>query len=675
MDHNTVDPENLVLGFDQIKPKHSQLVGYKATNLSELRASGIPVPDGFVITVEVFDEHLEANGMNEIINDLLVKLSKEDEPGVLSTSNKIQGLIRKFDIPKNLKDVVSEHYLKLSGFGESQVALKLSPVLLGSKGKDLSFHQHKHFLNVRGVKNLLENLKEAWAELYDFQALMSYLESGAKLTRLNSAVVVQEMIQAEASGMLFNNDPVTDNSAKQVVEAIFGLGETLLAEDIVPDTYIINKKTNKIEKKHLSKQEWMLVRRGRVRDKNPNIRVKVSESWQGRQKLGDKWIAALGKIGKQVEKSIKGKHDIEWAYGGRKLWVIQSFPVTKLEIKDTNASLQKKLDEIVKVEQENIKAGSKSRKVKLDLPVIEDYQKHRTATKILLTISDPTLAPNYSTVDSDGVGLLKSEYMLIEQEYHPEKILSHAKRKREYVKAFTQGILDVCESFGPDRPVVYRFTDLMTYEHSALLGGDSIEDDEWNHMLGHHGASRYAENPDLLRIQIAAIKGVRNKFRKKNLWIHLPFVRSAKELIEAKKVITSSGLRRSSTFKLFAGVSTPLALMNIEKFVDVGVDGLIINLDDIAQLMMGVDRENSKVNELYSPTDPAFTMYLEEALAKLKAYDVVTYISGEIVSDYEEIRSILIDKGVTGIIVRPELVLNIRKEVASLERNILINSK
>ena len=148
-------------------------------------------------------------------------------------------------------------------------------------------------------------------------------------------VIVQKMIQAEVSGILFTINPIDNDKKKMSVECILGLGEPIVNGELNPDTYIVEKESGEIIEKKILPQEWMLVRKGRTKKgEDPNVKVKVSEIWKVRQKLESKYIDKLVKIGSRIEEYFKSPQEIEWAYEGGRIWIVQAREITTLKIED-----------------------------------------------------------------------------------------------------------------------------------------------------------------------------------------------------------------------------------------------------------------------------------------------------------------------------------------------------
>ena len=216
-----------------------------------------------------------------------------------------------------------------------------------------------------------------------------------------------------------------------------------------------------------------------------------------------------------------------------------------------------------------------------------------TATKLYVNLGEPDLAAAVALKNTDGVGLLRAEFMLAQLGIHPKKLI-HDGRSEKLVSYLSEGMLKFCRAFFP-RPVVYRTTDFKTNEYRNLLGGKAYEPQEANPLIGWRGVCRYVHDPKVFNLELKAIKQVRDKLKFSNLWLMLPFVRTVSEFTAVKKIISSQGLNRSATFKLWLMAEIPANVLLLDQFIDQGVDGIYIGSNDLTMLTLGVEDRKSVV--------------------------------------------------------------------------------
>ncbi len=293
----------------------------------------------------------------------------------------------------------------------------------------------------------------------------------------------------------------------------------------------------------------------------------------------------------------------------------------------------------------------------------------RTATKIYVNLGDPSLAEEVAQKNVDGVGLLRAEFMMADIGIHPKKMIKDGKKK-EYVSQLAEKISSFCAAFYP-RPVVYRTTDFKSNEYRNLKGGLDFEPVEPNPMLGFRGASRYIINSEVFEMELEAIKMVRNKLGLKNLWLMLPFVRTPEELAEVKKIIVSAGLLRSPSFKIWLMVEIPANVIRLEDFLKIGIDGISIGSNDLTMLLLGTDRDNSEVANIFNEMDKTVLWALERVIKTCQKEKVTSSICGQAPSEYPDLVELLVRWGITSISVNPDIVDGVRENVYQVENKLL----
>ena len=293
-----------------------------------------------------------------------------------------------------------------------------------------------------------------------------------------------------------------------------------------------------------------------------------------------------------------------------------------------------------------------------------------TATKVYVNLGEPTVAEKVAKLPADGVGLLRAEFMIAEEGEHPRALVKAGKADL-YVRKLAQGISTVCRAFAP-RPVVYRGTDFKTNEYRNLKGGGKIEPKEENPMLGYRGALRYLKEPDLFKLELEAIKSVRQNFE--NLWLMIPFVRTIDEFREVSLLIQESGLERGPDFKVWMMVEIPANVILIERFCEEEIDGFSIGSNDLTQLILGIDRDNEKLAEEFDERDEAVKIALSQTIRACRKYHKSVSICGQAATVYPEIVELMVREGATSVSVSSDSVVATRKLIASVEKKIMLAS-
>lgn len=290
----------------------------------------------------------------------------------------------------------------------------------------------------------------------------------------------------------------------------------------------------------------------------------------------------------------------------------------------------------------------------------------KTRTKLYVNLADPEKAETVAARDVDGVGLLRAEFTISEIGEHPRHMLKEG-RGEEFTSRLAEGLTVFARAFEP-RPVVYRTTDFKTNEYRHLKGGEEYEEHEENPMIGYRGCSRYIREPDVFRLETEAVKRVREKY--KNLWVMIPFVRTVAGLADVKKILIAEGLRRSRDFKLWMMVEVPSNVFLIDKFIDVGIDGISIGSNDLTQLVLGVDRDNEELAEQFDERNEAVLIAIERVVKAAIARGVTCSICGQAPSDFPEITEKLVEWGITSVSVNRDVIDETREIIAAAEQRL-----
>jgi len=223
------------------------------------------------------------------------------------------------------------------------------------------------------------------------------------------------------------------------------------------------------------------------------------------------------------------------------------------------------------------------------------------------------------------------------------------------------------KAFHP-RQVVYRTNDFKSNEYKALKGGEKYEEDEENPMIGYRGASRYITDIETFKLELDAIKKVREQYD--NLWVMIPFIRTVAELERTVKIMADEGLKRSDKFKLWMMCEVPSNVILLEKFLAVGIDGVSIGSNDLTQLTLGIDRDSSKLAETFDERNEAVMISIEKVVKTCKSLGVTCSICGQAPSVYPEITQKLVEWGVTSVSVSPDMIDTTRDIIAAAEKKL-----
>ncbi len=290
----------------------------------------------------------------------------------------------------------------------------------------------------------------------------------------------------------------------------------------------------------------------------------------------------------------------------------------------------------------------------------------KTRTKLYVNLAEPELAEKIAERDVDGVGLLRAEFIMARMAGHPRFML-HEGKAAQYVDVLTKNITMFTRAFHP-RPVVYRTTDFKTNEYRNLPGGYKYEETEENPMIGYRGCSRYTHEVEVFRMELDAIKKVCQSYD--NLYVMIPFVRFVSEIEQIKKILTEEGFYQFPTFKLWMMVEVPSNILLMEKFIDAGIDGISIGSNDLTQLILGIDRDNSKLAPQFDERNEAVMLAIEKAVKTSVSKGITCSICGQAPSTYPEITEKLVSWGITSISVTPDMIDETRQIIAGVEEKL-----
>ena len=300
------------------------IAGGKGASLGEMTQAGIPVPEGFVVLSSTFDHFLQETDLTQEIETILKNVDHKAIHTVESASEKVRGLIEAQEIPEDIANEVVEAFKILRA---EFVAVRSS-----ATAEDGAEHawagQLDSFLNTT-EKNLLENVKKCWSSLFTPRAIFYRFEKELHGTQISVAVVVQKMIQSEASGIAFSVHPITEDRNQLIVEAGYGLGEAIVSGAITPDSYVVEKEPRKIIDTNVNTQKRGIFKKA----DGGNEWKELSEPKASSQVLNEKEILELADLVMKIEKHYGFPCDIEWAYENERFYITQSRPITTLSNK------------------------------------------------------------------------------------------------------------------------------------------------------------------------------------------------------------------------------------------------------------------------------------------------------------------------------------------------------
>lgn len=302
----------------------------------------------------------------------------------------------------------------------------------------------------------------------------------------------------------------------------------------------------------------------------------------------------------------------------------------------------------------------------------------RPKTKIMMNIGSPDLAFEYSQIPNDGVGLAREEFIINSHiQIHPLALLhfdelqdekakaiiaemtqGYANKADYYVDKLAEGIATIGAAFYP-RDVIIRFSDFKTNEYANLIGGAQFEPKEENPMIGWRGASRYYDEKfrAAFELECRALKKCRDDMGITNIKAMIPFCRTIEEARKVLDVMAQQGLKRGEKgFEVYVMCEIPSNVILAEQFADL-FDGFSIGSNDLTQLTLGVDRDNSSVAHDYNENNDAVKALVRKVIMVAKAKKVKIGLCGQAPSDSPEFARFLVEAGIDSISLAPDTVV------------------
>ncbi len=400
-----------ILWFKEVNKSNIAEVGGKGANLGEMFNIGLPIPPGFCVTAQAYKKFIEDIGIDKKIYSVLANLDVEDTDKLYDASEKVQEIILDSKVPDELKKDIKNAYNIMNIDIDVIKTTSRESVNVIKTGKELSFvavrssataedlptasfaGQQATYLNIRGDEELVKNVKKCWASLFTARAIYYRVKNNFEHSKVFISVIVQKMVNSDSAGVMFTKNPST-NEDEIVIEAGFGLGETVVGGTITPDRYLVDKK-NFDTKKELHKQEFAILRN---METGGNFEKTLEKG--GEQKVSDENIKILSELGVKIEKHYGIPQDIEFAIEKNKVYIVQSRPVTTIEKTKEVMEKQRELGEKeVLLKGLNAGPGMGSGKVKI-VHGLEDLSKVQEGDVLVARMTNPDFVAKMKIVSA-----------------------------------------------------------------------------------------------------------------------------------------------------------------------------------------------------------------------------------------------------------------------------------
>lgn len=321
---SAVSPDECVIAWlGSLPADAAPIAGGKGGSLSRMCQAGLPVPPGFVVCASAFETFLKYHGGVELLRGLTRGLDVQDTGALDAASARMRALVVSSPLPVAISARIAAAYQQLGI--DVPVAVRSSAV--SEDGQAASFAgQQETFLNTRGIDAVLECLKQCWASFFAPRALFYRSHKGA-LDDTGIAVVVQEMVRADKSGVMFTMDPVQRLRDRMVIEAAFGLGEGIVSGLLTPDHYVVGREDGALLRDVISCQTTAVVYDG---ENGGTRQVRLPQEEGSARVLSRAELGGLREQGLRLETLFGAPQDVEWCMRGGELLLLQSRPITTL---------------------------------------------------------------------------------------------------------------------------------------------------------------------------------------------------------------------------------------------------------------------------------------------------------------------------------------------------------
>lgn len=323
----TVATVPFTIRFTDNRATDHDAVGGKAASLGRLTQGGFPIPPGFTVTTAAYSAFIGQAGLSDRIQQLLSQADYSDAERLERLTADIRSAIAEGPMPDEVASAIVAAYRELGG--ELFVAVRSS-----GTAEDLAEASfaglHDTYLDIRGEAALLDAVKRCWSSLWTARATSYRSHGGYEHSRALLAVVVQQMVESEAAGVLFTANPLSARTDEFVVNSSWGLGEGVVSGILSPDEFILDRRSSAVKERAIGSKEVRVVRNP---DTNQGtVHQPVPDPDRARTSLSDDAVTELGHLGERVMAFYGGlPQDIEWAFADGRLYLLQSRNITGVD--------------------------------------------------------------------------------------------------------------------------------------------------------------------------------------------------------------------------------------------------------------------------------------------------------------------------------------------------------
>ncbi|PIR61667.1 MAG: hypothetical protein COU66_02570 [Candidatus Pacebacteria bacterium CG10_big_fil_rev_8_21_14_0_10_44_11] len=590
------------------------VIGHYGVQLAELDHLALPLPTTIAIPQSAL---LAVLAEQNVLNTLLAfRLSATTDP---AERYRLKQLIKHQLLDQTLPDWFSQPILSSYHNQFQRGFVRLLPA------DTVPYLDQTQFEHIQGDANLFESLLAFWAKWVESQ--LDVQQTIKQSTLVPTAILIQAQVQAIAAGTAYSEHPVSGNKTQVFIRAIKGCPEPEIFESGA-DEFAVDTRTWNVVYRAVQAQTQRA-----LRTQDGLERLAIPPTEQQQSSLTDQECLDLAQLVQQLKRHQLAQAEVEWELSPR------GFVLTQVK------------------QFETVGGGQTSKPV-------------RTQTKLYISAGNPQKAQLLTAGQPDGVGVLRSEYSYAQFGIHPGHIV-HS-RQREVLERQLVAVIQTYQAAVNYQRVIFRTQNLTSAENAALAYSTSHEPVETNPFLGFRGGLKLVSHPELLTIELTALRRVLEKSAGQ-LGYLLSFVRTPEELSTLIQHISQAGLTNQPQFELWWQINTPENVLNLSAYPLHHLAGISVNVKTLQALLYGVDPDNPEIFERYQ-FDPAALITLLEKIAavrdglrELRSPDQPLLLHLHLEDFSRELVAQAVKLRYDGIVVKPRAVVMLRAVVAECE--------
>jgi len=331
---------SLIAFFDEITLDDTARVGGKGANLGHLTRAGYDVPPGFCVLASAYDAFISSNDLEPRIMGIIGDLHLEDLEAVEAGMERVRGLIECAEVPPGIEDEIREAYRRLIRSAGVPDARALVAVRSSVGTRDLSATsfpgQMDTYHNVRGEDDVIDKVSRCWASAFSYSATVNRRARGIDHMDVFVAPLVQMMVQPETAGVVFTANPLSGRRDQMVVNSCLGLGEGVVSGEVEADHLVLDRETLDVLEETTGDKRVKF-----VLDEGSGcgvLRVAVEGEEARSQCLTSAQVTDLGATAREIDELYGRPQDVEWAYEGGRLYILQSRAASMPDVEAAGAA-------------------------------------------------------------------------------------------------------------------------------------------------------------------------------------------------------------------------------------------------------------------------------------------------------------------------------------------------